>query len=94
MGLRETPIRRSLNRSAQLFGAEREWVVISGLMAATLIILSFSVPIVLIGVSMWAICIACLRMMAKADPLMSKVYRKHVKYQLFYVAKSRPYRDF
>ena len=34
-----------------------------------------------------------LRLMAKADPIMARVYMRHVKYQPYYPARARPWRD-
>ncbi len=42
---------------------------------------------------LWFGCIGIFRQVAKADPLMSRVYMRQLKYQGYYPARSRPYRD-
>ena len=91
--LRTIPIRQSLNRSTLILGAERELVLMTGLITFTLIFISMSPIIILLGISFWMVLIAILRMMAKNDPLMSKVYLKHIKYKNYYPPKSTPFRN-
>lgn len=92
MSLRKIPIRRSLNRSNLLLGAERELVLLTGLMSFTLITISFSLPIVILGLSLWLAMITVLRWMAKSDPVLSKLYIRHLKYQAHYPPYSTPFR--
>ena len=42
---------------------------------------------------LWFGCIGAFRQVAKADPQMSRVYMRQLKYQAYYPARSRPYRD-
>ena len=42
---------------------------------------------------LWFGCIGIFRQVAKADPQMSRVYLRQIKYRGYYPARSRPYRD-
>ncbi|NQY73830.1 MAG: VirB3 family type IV secretion system protein, partial [Candidatus Margulisbacteria bacterium] len=77
--LRRIPVRRSLNRETLLLGAERELVLVTGLLAFTLIFVSMAIPIVILGLITWVMIIGILRTMAKADPILSKLYIRHLK---------------
>jgi type IV secretion system protein TrbD len=46
----------------------------------------------LVGGALWFSAIAVLRWMAKADPQMTKVYLRQIKYRGYYPARSRPFR--
>lgn len=91
--LRRLPIHRSLNRPNLLFGAERELILITGLIAFTLIFVSMSFPVIILGFMIWLIVAGLLRLMAKADPMMSRIYMRHVKYKTYYPPHSRPFRE-
>ena len=41
----------------------------------------------------WLICLWFLRRMGRADPMMSKVYLRQVKYAGYYPARSRHWRE-
>ncbi len=41
----------------------------------------------------WFGCIGVFRQVAKADPQMSRVYLRQIKYRSYYAPRSRPYRD-
>ena len=42
---------------------------------------------------LWFGCIGIFRQVAKADPQMSRVYLRQIKYRGYYPPRSRPYRD-
>jgi len=46
----------------------------------------------LVGDALWFSAIPVLRWMAKADPQMTKVYLRQIKYRGYYPARSRPFR--
>jgi type IV secretion system protein VirB3 len=50
------------------------------------------VTLVVAGV-LWFGCIGIFRQVAKADPQMSRVYLRQLKYRGYYPPRSRPYRD-
>lgn len=85
---RRIPIHRSINRQHFLLGGERELVQLSGLLAALIAFSGMSFLAVGCGVLFWIVCLAGLQRMAKADPEMSKVYRRHLRYKAFYPAIS------
>jgi len=91
--LRHIPIRRALNRPNLLLGAERELILLVGLITAALIFITLSLPIMLIGIAIWIITSALLRMMARSDPILSKIYLRHMCYQSYYAAHSSPFVD-
>lgn len=90
--LRRIPVHRALNRPNLLLGAERELLLTTGLISFTLIIVAQTWIAFLLGFGVWFLSIGFLRMMAKADPVMSSVYMRHIQYRSFYPAHSRPFR--
>lgn len=90
--LRQTPIRRALHRPQQIMGGERELTLFSMLLAGGIIVSAMNMVATLIGVTLWVICLYGLRQMAKADPLMSKVYLRQLRYRDYYGPFSRPWR--
>ncbi|MGO7917268.1 conjugal transfer protein TrbD, partial [Rhizobium ruizarguesonis] len=48
----------------------------------------------LFGATLWIVIFAALRMMAKADPLMRRVYIRHMAYRRSYRATSSPWRRY
>ncbi len=74
-------------------GGERELVMFSMLISGGLIVSALNLPSVVVGVTIWAIAIVLLRRMAKADPYMSAVYMRQLKYVAFYPSRSTPYRE-
>jgi type IV secretion system protein VirB3/type IV secretion system protein VirB4 len=90
--MRTLPIHQSLHRHSHILGAERELVMTSGLIALLvgiggLTVISFSAAF-----GFWIFALFGLRRMAKADPVMSRVWMRHIKQQDFYAAKSGRWR--
>ena len=90
--LKATPIHRSANRTNLFMGGDRELVMFSGLLAATLIFASMNWLAAIVGVFLWVSAIYLLRLMAKSDPKMRYVYLRHIKYAPYYPARSTPFR--
>lgn len=90
--LRRIPFHRALHRSNLIFGGEREWMILSLGIGAILMITSMNLPSFLVGAVFSLVSVTGLRAMAKADPIMSKVYRRQVAYRDYYPNYSRPYR--
>jgi len=83
-----TPMRASLNRPQLLMGGDRELVLLSGLLLALMAVSVMSfLSFLIAGASFMAI-VAVLARMGKEDPLMRKVYARHLAYKDFYPAKS------
>ena len=87
-------IHRALSRPNLLMGADRELVLITGLATVILIFVVLTWYSALIGAALWIGVVAVLRMMAKADPLMRRVYVRHIRYRAHYRPTSTPWRKF
>jgi type IV secretory pathway TrbD component len=92
--LQRNRIHRALSRPNLLMGADRELVLITGLAAIILIFVVLTVYSALFGITVWIVAVAALRMMAKADPMMRRVYIRHILYKPTYRATSTPWRRF
>lgn len=92
--LARSRVHRALSRPNLLMGADRELVLLTGLAAVILIFVVLTWYAALFGVAVWLIVVAALRMMAKADPLMRRVYVRHVSYCSYYRPTSTPWRKF
>ena len=84
-------VHSALNKSNLLLGGERELMLLVGLFSALMIFIAMTWQTFIIGIILWLILTMLLRMMAKADPLMSKIYLRHLKYKDFYMAHSSPF---
>lgn len=93
-GLQRNPIHRALSRPNLLWGADRELVLISGLAALILIFVVLTFTSALLGIALWMTCVAALRLMAKVDPMMRRVYIRHVTYKSCYHATSTPWQRY
>jgi len=86
---RRIPIHRSLNRPHLLLGAERNLVLLTGVITALLLFTgSISVTSLTLAVAFWSSSFWALVRMAKADPQMSRVYQRHIRYRAYYSAHS------
>ncbi|GLK82749.1 conjugal transfer protein TrbD [Ancylobacter defluvii] len=92
--LARSRIHRALSRPNLLMGADRELVLLTGLASAILIFVVLTWYATLFGVTIWLVVVAALRMMAKSDPLMRRIYVRHITYQSDYRATSTPWRRF
>ena len=81
MNERHTPIHQSLHRHNLVLGAERELAMSSALIALLVGIGGVTVISGIAAFVFWIAAIFVLRRMARADPLMSKVWMRHVKQQ-------------
>lgn len=93
-GLLRNRIHRALSRPNLLLGADRELVLITGLAAVILIFVVLTVYSALLGVAVWIFIVGLLRLMAKSDPLMRRVYARHIAYRPYYKATSAPWRRY
>ena len=92
--LQRNPIHRALSRPNLLIGADRELVLVAGLAAIILIFVVLTLYSALLGIAVWTVIVSALRMMAKADPMMRKVYLRHISYRPGYRASSGPWRRY
>jgi type IV secretion system protein VirB3/type IV secretion system protein VirB4 len=89
---RTLPIHQSLHRHTHVLGAEREPVMTSALIALLVGVGGLTIVSAVAAVSFWLVAVFALRRMAKADPIMSKVWLRHIRQQEFYPAKASRWR--
>lgn len=92
--LQRNRIHRALSRPNLLMGADRELVLITGLAAIILIFVVLTVYSALFGIAVWIVVVAALRTMARADPMMRRIYIRHISYKPTYRATSTPWRGY
>lgn len=85
-------IHRALSRPNLLMGADRELVLITGLAAVILIFVVLTLYSAVLGLAAWVITIGALRLMARIDPVMRRVYLRHIRYRRIYRPTSTPWR--
>ena len=88
MELRRIPVHSSLHRANLVMGAERELALGSALAALLVGIGGMSLVSAGAAIVFWFCAIWALRRMARTDPMMSKVWLRHVRQQVFYSARS------
>lgn len=89
---RYLPIHQSLHRHAHVLSAERELVMTSGLVALLVGVGGLTAVSIVSAIVFWIASVFALRHMAKADPIMSRVWLRHIKQQEFYPAKASRWR--
>ncbi len=87
-------IHRALSRPNLLFGGDRELVLVTGLAAAILVFVVLTPISAVLGCATWVVVLAALRLMAKTDPLMRRVYLRHMRYREIYRPTAAPWRRF
>ncbi|AZO07781.1 conjugal transfer protein TrbD [Mesorhizobium sp. M3A.F.Ca.ET.080.04.2.1] len=87
-------VHRALSRPNLLMGADRELVLLTGLTAVILIFVVLTWYAALFGIATWLVAVAALRMMARSDPLMRRVYLRHISFRPCYRATSTPWRRY
>ena len=86
---RRIAIHRSLNRPHLLLGAERNLVLLAGVVTALLLFSgSISAASILLAVAFWSASFWALVRMGRADPQMSRVYQRHIRHRPYYGARS------
>jgi type IV secretion system protein TrbD len=93
VSLRRTPFFRVLHRPRLFLGGEREPTMMMAIVAAGLAVSGQNLVTLIVAAVLWFGCIGVFRQVAKADPQMSRVYMRQLKYQGYYAPRSRPYRD-
>ena len=87
--LRRTPLYRALHRPNLFLGGEREPVLMTAIVCAGLAVSSLNLIAIAIGAGLWLVLIGVFRMMAKADPFMTRVYLRQLQYGAYFPARSR-----
>ncbi len=85
---REVKFHESANRHNLIMGGEREWVLLSALVAVILVALIQTWWSTALGLGLWFLSVAILKRMGKADPIMSKIMFKHFQYRDYYPGQS------
>jgi type IV secretory pathway TrbD component len=88
-GLRRTRLHRVLHRPNLVMGGERELALVTAIVCAGVAVSALNLVAIALGTGVWLVCLGLFRMMAKADPQMSRVYLRLLRYQLYYAARSR-----
>ena len=78
-------------RAELLAGCEREFILGAALVCATLVMVVQTWVALITGVFAWVVSVVLLRRFGKADPVMSKVYTRHVRYRRHYAPRSTPW---
>jgi type IV secretion system protein VirB3/type IV secretion system protein VirB4 len=91
--MRTVPIRQSLHRHNQVFGAERELVMFSALIAFLVGVGGLTLISGVAALLFWICALFVLRAMAKSDPVMSKVWLRHINQQDYYPARASRWRS-
>ena len=89
MTLKRKAFSTSLNRPVLLLGGERKPVIVSALLSLMLLLSDMNVCRFFLALGLWLLLIAALRLMAKADPCLIKIYLSRLKYKAYYPAVSR-----
>lgn len=92
MEARRAIIHQSLHRQNLVLGAERELTMLSAMLA---LLVGIGGMTVISGVSatvFWICAIFLLRRMARHDPQLSQVWRRHIRLQDYYPARSSRWR--
>ncbi|WP_052781577.1 conjugal transfer protein TrbD [Campylobacter coli] len=89
--LQKIDIYSALNKPNLIFGADRELMLITGLISFALIFTGATLITSVIGIALFFVCGLLLRLMAKSDPLMRQIFIRQNKYQKFYYPQSTPF---
>jgi type IV secretory pathway TrbD component len=87
-GSRKIDVHRSLTRPLLVMGCEREPLIISALLAVTLVFMLGNLVLAIFGVLFWVISVGVLQRMAKSDHQLTSIYLRHCKYKTFYAAQA------
>ncbi len=89
--LRRVPLHRALTRPQLFAGGEREPMLMMGLVCFTLTFVGLSWFTLALAISLYVFGSLVFRQLAKADPVMTQVYRRHVSYAPFLTARATPW---
>jgi type IV secretion system protein VirB3 len=87
-GPRKVDVHLSLTRPLLMMGCEREPLIMSALIAVTLVFMLGNLALAIVGVAFWVISVGVLQRMTKSDHQLTKIYVRHTKYRAFYAAQS------
>ena len=90
--MRAIPLRRVGHRHNLVLGADRELVMLSGLLSFTLAYSIQRLDGLVAGILLWIGSLFALRLMARADPQLRSIYLRHRRYADYYPAQATPFR--
>lgn len=90
--LKYTLIPRALSRPNLLMGGERELVLSSAVICCGIAASAMNLLAFIVCGALWLLSQTVAVWMAKADPQMVRIYKRHVNYQAYYSAFSTPHR--
>lgn len=90
--LRKLSVSNSLTQPVLLLGGERKPVIITFVLFFIIVLSDISILKAFLGFSFLTISLAILRLMAKRDPQLIRIYLRRLQYQPFYPAFSRAIR--
>ncbi|MGC4409998.1 conjugal transfer protein TrbD (plasmid) [Rhizobium rosettiformans] len=85
------PIHRALSRPNLLMGGDRELVLLTGLVCVILVFVVITITAAILGAFAWIVMVSVLRLMARKDPMMRRIYLRHIRYRPVYRATSTPF---
>lgn len=85
-----TPFYRVTYRPKLYLGAEREMALIVTGIAIGIPVTGLNIVSLVVGVLIWGISMPLLRGIAKADPHMTRIYLRNLRYAGYYPPRSRP----
>ncbi|EAK4321605.1 conjugal transfer protein TrbD [Campylobacter coli] len=89
--LQRIDIYSALNKPNLIFGADRELILMVGVISFALIFTGATLLTSIIGIFLFFFCNMLLRLMAKSDPLMRQIFLRQIKYKKFYYPQSTPF---
>ncbi len=89
--MRNVTIHQSLLRDDLVLGGERDPVLYAGVLAVIIFVNGMSLSGTGLALAVWLASLTALRRMAKADPMMSRVWLRHIRQQRYYPAHSSPW---
>ncbi|EGA8561847.1 TPA: conjugal transfer protein TrbD [Campylobacter coli] len=89
--LQRIDIYSALNKPNLIFGADRELILMVGVISFALIFTGATLITSVIGIALFFVCGLLLRLMAKSDPLMRQIFIRQNKYKKFYYPQSTPF---
>ncbi|EIQ3378829.1 VirB3 family type IV secretion system protein [Campylobacter coli] len=89
--LQKIDIYSALNKPNLIFGADRELILMLGIVSFALIFTGATLITSVIGIALFFVCGLLLRLMAKSDPLMRQIFIRQNKYKKFYYPQSTPF---
>jgi type IV secretion system protein VirB3 len=89
--LERVEIYSALNKPNLVFGADRELMLMSGVVAFALFFTGLTMVTTVTAIVLLLVSHFFLKLMAKNDPMMRQIFLKQLKYSKFYFARSTPF---